>query len=102
MTNLSLGQLDRWRSDMPQTAERANELADFVEVRARSVDEVKTREAYLDLLELQPGERVIDVGAGSGVVTRDIARRLQPGGNVLAVDPNLMLMELGRRLAEEQ
>ena len=102
MTNLSLGQLDRWRSDMPQTDERANELADFVEVRARSIDEVKTRQAYLDLLELRPSERVIDVGAGSGVVTRDIARRLRPGGSVLAVDSNFRLMELGRRLAEEQ
>lgn len=102
MTRLSLGQLDRWRSDMPRTAERATELADFVEVRARSVDELKTREAYLDLLEMHPGERVIDVGAGSGVVTRDIARRLGPAGSVLAVDPNTLLMELGRRLADEQ
>jgi ubiquinone/menaquinone biosynthesis C-methylase UbiE len=102
MSDLIVGQLDRWRSDMPQTEERAAELADFVEVRARSVDEVTIREAYLDLLDLQPGERVIDVGAGSGVVTRDIARRVGPGGHVLAVDSNLRLMELGRRLAEEQ
>jgi ubiquinone/menaquinone biosynthesis C-methylase UbiE len=102
MPDLALGGLDRWRSDLPPSRERSNELADFVEVRARSADEVKTREAYLDLLALRPGESVVDVGAGSGVVTREIARRVMPGGSIVAVEPNADLIELGRRLAAEQ
>ena len=100
MDKLTLGQLDRWRSDGPPDETRSRELAEFVELRAASPDELKTREAYLELLELQPGEHVLDVGCGTGVVTRDIARRVRPGGRVTGVEPNAFLLDLARQFAE--
>lgn len=98
----SLGQLDRWRSDAPPDEARFRELVDFVELRARSPDEVAMRQACLDLLQPAVDEKVIDVGCGSGVVTRDIARRLGSGGHVLGVDPNAYLLREAARLAREE
>ena len=37
-------------------------------------------------LKLQPGEVVADIGAGSGVISLQMAERVLPGGKVLAVD----------------
>ena len=44
------------------------------------------RHAILDVLELQPGHDVADVGAGTGFFTRMMAEEVGPDGNVYAVD----------------
>lgn len=44
-----------------------------------------TREC-LDGLGLRPGARVLELGAGPGLVTVDLARRVGPGGRVVALD----------------
>lgn len=40
----------------------------------------------MDLLDLKPGMVVADVGAGTGYISSRLARRILPGGRVLAVD----------------
>lgn len=40
----------------------------------------------LDLIGLEPGSTVADVGAGSGYMTLRIAKRVGPGGTVFATD----------------
>jgi ubiquinone/menaquinone biosynthesis C-methylase UbiE len=40
----------------------------------------------LDAMDLKPGMDVADIGAGSGLITRLIARRVAPGGTAYAVD----------------
>ncbi|HXJ18902.1 MAG TPA: class I SAM-dependent methyltransferase, partial [Polyangia bacterium] len=49
-------------------------------------------ERLLDLARVGPGQRVLDVAAGAGEQTLAIARRLGPGGSVLATDiaPHLL------------
>ena len=42
--------------------------------------------AMLDAADIQPGHRVLDVAAGAGDQTIDIARRIGPHGRVVAVD----------------
>ena len=42
----------------------------------------------MDLLQLKPGKTVADIGAGSGWFTVRAARRVAPGGRVIAEDIN--------------
>ncbi len=44
----------------------------------------------------RPGERVLDVAAGSGDLARALARRVAPGGEVWLADLNRRMLERGR------
>jgi ubiquinone/menaquinone biosynthesis C-methylase UbiE len=59
-------------------------------------------DAVVAALELRPGARVADIGAGSGWFTRPLARAVGPSGKVWAVDVDADMNErLRERLAEE-
>src|SRR3954470_9702043 len=58
--------------------------ADWLERPDR--EETEQPEKVLDALDLHPGDVVADVGAGTGYFSLRIARRVSPGGRVLATD----------------
>ena len=95
------GQESLWRDTATADAERARDLASRLEHRARAEDEVAARDIYLGLLDIAPGERVLDVGCGSGAVTRELARRVGSGGLAIGVDPSPALLAVARELARE-
>jgi ubiquinone/menaquinone biosynthesis C-methylase UbiE len=64
-------------------------LGDTAQYKARS----------FDLLELQPGARVLDVGCGTGPDAFELARRVGAGGCVQGVDPSEQLIAEARRRA---
>ncbi len=56
----------------------------------------------VEALAIQPGDRVADLGAGSGYFTVHLARAVGPSGRVYAVDVDAEMNEyLEERLAEE-
>lgn len=95
------GRFDQFRESARGDPERLRELAARLEHRARSRDEVAIRAAYLDLLDLRPGLRVLDVGCGTGVAVREAARRLAPGGLAVGLDPGRAFLARARTLAAE-
>ena len=56
--------------------------------------------AAQDALAPRPGERVLDIGCGSGQTTLDLLRAVAPGGRVLGVDISRPMLEVARRRAE--
>jgi ubiquinone/menaquinone biosynthesis C-methylase UbiE len=88
---------DAW-SDMSDPA-RAHAAAARLAHRASAPSEVSARRRFLDLLDPRPGEIVVDVGAGSGIIALDIAARVMPGGRVFAVDPSAPLLDHARASA---
>jgi ubiquinone/menaquinone biosynthesis C-methylase UbiE len=59
-------------------------------------------ERVIEALALRPGDRVADLGSGGGYFTRRLARAVEPGGRVYAVDVDAELSAwLERKLAEE-
>ena len=45
------------------------------------------RQRTADLARIQPGEKVLDVGCGTGTLAMDIAPRVGAGGRVVGIDP---------------
>ena len=102
MTAPDYGRLSLFRDSARLDGERARELAfRNLEARGTSPDEVAARAAYLDLLGIRPGQTVLDVGCGSGVVTRDMARRVSPGGRAVGLDPSAEFLTIARELSRE-
>ena len=95
------GRQSLWREVGSADAARARDLAGRLELRAKAADEVEARKTYLGLLGVIAGERVLDVGCGSGVVTREIARRVGTGGRVVGLDLSPALLRVARELAQE-
>lgn len=60
------------------------------------------RESILAALGPQPGERIADIGAGTGFFTMMFAERVGPGGRVFAVDIARPFLDLIRRRAAER
>ena len=53
----------------------------------------------MDRLELRPGQRVVDLGCGSGRTTLELAARVGPGGEVAGVDISAEMLARGRERA---
>jgi len=90
-----------WRDTATADTERARDLAARLERRAKAEDEVAARDTYLGLLNIAAGERVLDVGCGSGAVTREIARRVGSTGLAVGLDRSPALLTVARELAHE-
>jgi ubiquinone/menaquinone biosynthesis C-methylase UbiE len=59
-------------------------------------------ERVVEALDLRPGDRVADLGSGGGYFTGRLARAVEPGGRVFAVDVDVELSAwLERKLADE-
>ena len=99
MPKQEYGRLSFWHYPAGLDEAGAREQARRLEARGQTEDEVAARATYLDLLGIAPGERVLDVGCGSGVVTRELARRGAPDGVVVGLDPSAALLDLARELA---
>jgi len=48
---------------------------------------------------IQPGQTVLDVACGTGVLARTVAKRVGPSGSVVGVDPNEGMLAVARRKA---
>ena len=60
------------------------------------------QERLRELAGCQPGERVLDVACGTGLVTFPIAKDVGPNGVILGVDISERMIEIARQGAEER
>jgi len=68
------------------------------EVEEMLADLVTFRDTVLGNARLRPGESVVDVGTGIGLLTIAAAEHVQPGGDVFAVDVSVDALEELRRV----
>jgi len=74
------------------------ELARVLELRAADPQQQAMRDAYLADLDLDDGTRTLEVGCGTGAVTRALAS-LPATGSVVGVDPSPGFLVVARELA---
>src|SRR5579871_6423644 len=73
----------------------------------RFLDEASADESFqaykqhsFALLELRPGQHVLDVGCGTGEDARAMAQLVAPGGRVVAVDGSQAMIAAARQRTE--
>jgi ubiquinone/menaquinone biosynthesis C-methylase UbiE len=74
------------------------QIADVLELRAADAQQRVMREAYLSEVVLPPNARVLDVGCGTGALTRVLGKWPNVGA-VVGVDPSPILLERARQRA---
>jgi len=60
------------------------------------------QQRLLELAALKPGERVLDLACGTGLVTFPAAAAVAPGGEVLGTDISQSMIDLVRQIAAER
>ncbi len=78
------------------------QIIQALEVRGRTPSQRRLRRRFLRFVGIARGERVLEVGCGSGVVLRDLAAIVGPRGTVTGVDPSRHMIAAARRLCREQ
>ncbi|MGH2557715.1 MAG: class I SAM-dependent methyltransferase [Thermomicrobiales bacterium] len=59
-------------------------------------------ERLLDVARPKPGERVLDVGCGTGIVARHAASRVEPSGTVTGLDISPGMLDVARATSERE
>jgi ubiquinone/menaquinone biosynthesis C-methylase UbiE len=99
--NSDFGKLSPWRESARISDAEAIEHAERLELRAQAEDEVAARSEYIRLLGVSSGEQVLEIGCGSGAITRALAQCIAPGGKAVGLDACAGLLPIARRLADE-
>lgn len=79
--------------DTEELAERYEQL---------SVDrQFKAGKILLNALQIKPGEKLLDIGAGTGLLAEYAAQRAGPEGAVIGIDPLPLRIQIARRKAQK-
>jgi ubiquinone/menaquinone biosynthesis C-methylase UbiE len=82
-----------------QSAATRERFIERLEFRAKDPTFVAYREAYLQLVDLAPNAAVLDLGCGTGVVTRALAARAGFAGSVTGIDQSPEFIAAAESLA---
>ncbi|GAB5375201.1 MAG: hypothetical protein AcusKO_16630 [Acuticoccus sp.] len=64
------------------------ETTRLLETAYLGADIVQRRRASFDAVNPQPGETILDIGCGNGLLTAELARTVGPTGRVIGIDPS--------------
>jgi ubiquinone/menaquinone biosynthesis C-methylase UbiE len=73
-----------------------------LEARGKHPRFISMMDQYLQAMDIDSAKTVLDVGCGTGVVARAIARRKGFAGRVIGIDVASYLIAAAKRLAEEE
>lgn len=85
-----------WSNPSAQGKQEALDMAAFLEERASFPDQILIDQTLVETLAPSPGERLLEVGCGSGVLCRRIARQVEPEGRVTGIDISAEMVAAAR------
>jgi arsenite methyltransferase len=68
-----------------------------IEATYATPDLVQQRSVVRAVLDLRPGEDVLDIGSGPGLLACEMAEEVGSGGSVHGIDPSESMLAIGRR-----
>jgi ubiquinone/menaquinone biosynthesis C-methylase UbiE len=97
--NPNMEHSNSWSNPSKVGKEDAIQMAAFLEERSRTPDLQAVNQKLCETIAAQPGERLLEVGSGSGILCRMLAPQLQPGGWMVGVDISPEMTAEARRYA---
>ena len=79
-------QTNTWSNPSTAGPAEAAQMAAFLEQRSQAPDMQQLNARLIEVIAPQPGEILLEVGSGSGILCRLAAPRLQPGGQMIGID----------------
>ncbi len=64
------------------------ETTRLLEIAYQGAEITRRRQASFDALRPEPGETILDIGCGNGLLTAELARAVGPDGKVIGIDPS--------------
>jgi len=92
--------MNAWSNPSRAGAVEAANLAQSLEERSARLDQVQINAAVCEVLAAQPGERLLEVGSGTGAVSRVVASTLAPEGCVVGLDISPEFSSLAKQLTD--
>jgi ubiquinone/menaquinone biosynthesis C-methylase UbiE len=74
------------------------EMAAKQEQMARTKDMVRQRAEIMRLLSPGPGEAILEVGSGNGILVRELIEAVGPGGRVAGLDASDAILDMARHI----
>lgn len=93
---MNLGMHDVFRNVTSWDEATAADWASALELRASAEDQRTVRRRLLERAGLCPGQTVVEIGCGVGVLLSECAAAVSPGGRVIGVEPQPVLADRAR------
>jgi ubiquinone/menaquinone biosynthesis C-methylase UbiE len=94
-----MSQSNAWGNPSKAGAGEALQMAAFLEERSRVPDAVALNRRLCQAVAARPGERLLEVGSGSGILCRMLTPSVQPAGFVAGLDISREMCAEARRYA---
>lgn len=86
-----------WSDPSQADPEDISRMAEHLEERSKRSDQLQVNWAVCEALDPQPGERLLEVGCGTGTLCRLVASHLTLGGKVIGLDISSRFIDIARQ-----
>jgi len=94
-----MGHFNSWSNPSKDSKDDAVKMAAFLEERSHAPDLQDVNRKLCETVAAQAGERLLEVGSGSGILCRILAPQLQPGGRMVGIDISPEMTDEARKYA---
>ena len=94
-----MSRVNNWTNPSRASAQDVAEMAAALEQRGQTHDQQRVNAALMNVLAPAIGERILEVGCGSGVLCRLMASEVIPGGKITGLDISPEFVRVAREHA---